>query len=313
MAFQYWRNRGRTRSRVACFAHGYHGDTFGAMSLGHSSDFFTPFKPWLFQVDALPAPATWHGDDPHARERAALTEIEAYLAAHGTECAALVIEPLLQGAGGMRIIRSSFVKAVAERARAHGILLIFDEILTGFGRTGTLFAHEHVGIVPDVLCLSKGLTGGALPLGATVASEALYEAFLGPNVDSALLHGHSFTANPLGCAAALASLQLFETERSLERVALIAAAHEQGLARLTTLGCVTKQRGIGVLAAFTIAGVEHGYGAGIGDRVTLAMRERGFLLRALGDVIYMLPPYCTTIHEIASVYDALYDVLRDCV
>ena len=181
IAFQSWSNRGDFRWRVLAFEGGYHGDTFGAMSVGQSSGLFSPFSPWLFEVETIPYPATWIDDDPSAREDAALAALDAYLARHGDECAALLIEPLLQGAVGMRVARPSFIRAVVERVRAHGIIVIFDEILTGFGRTGTFFAFEQTGVVPDLIALSKGLTGGALPMGATVATEALYERFLERN------------------------------------------------------------------------------------------------------------------------------------
>jgi adenosylmethionine-8-amino-7-oxononanoate aminotransferase len=305
MAFQYAINCGRPRSRILALEGAYHGDTFGAMSAGHSSGFFTTFAPWLFSVDTIPYPATWIGDNPTEKEAASLTALDAYLARHGGECAALIVEPLLQGASGMRTARASFIAEVCERVRRDDILIIFDEVLTGFGRTGTLFAHERVGTSPDLLCLSKGLTAGVLPMGVTVATERIFSAFRGQDISRALLHGHSFTANPICCAAALASLRLFEEEQTLDRIAKLSAIHTEELAILAQHPHVAQPRALGSIAAFKLLCGRGEYGAPIGRRLRDAMLARGFLIRPLGDVVYFLPPACITSEELRSAYRAL--------
>ncbi|HYD63933.1 adenosylmethionine--8-amino-7-oxononanoate transaminase, partial [Azospirillum sp.] len=220
MARQFWRNRGDgRRRRYLAFDGAYHGDTFGAMSVGKSSGFYEPFHDLLFEVSHLDYPATWDGDaEVEAKEAAALAKLDAWLADHGDDVAAFIAEPLVQGAAGMRMVRPAFLRAVVERVRAAGALVIFDEVMTGFGRTGALFASLRAGIAPDLICLSKGLTGGFLPLSATVTTEAIYEGFLDGSFDRAFAHGHSFTANPLGCAAALASMDLLLAPETLARL-----------------------------------------------------------------------------------------------
>ncbi len=207
LARQVWSNRGEDRRRFIAFEGSYHGDTFGAMAVGARSLFTRAYDPLLFDVAFAPYPETWIGDtEVEAREAASLAELECLLAEQPT--AAIILEPLMQGASGMRLSRPEFLRQVAALARAHGTLLIFDEVMTGFGRTGDWFACQHAGVIPDLICLSKGLTGGFLPMGATVASEAIYDAFRGREPERTFWHGHSYTANPLGCAAALASLAL---------------------------------------------------------------------------------------------------------
>ena len=216
IAYQYWINRGERRRRMLiAFDGGYHGDTLGAMSVGRGSQIFSAFRDLMCQVVVLPFPATFEGDDAaEDREAGALSAFEALLADRGDTVAALIIEPLLQGAGGMRVCRPSFLQRLVKMARDAGILVIFDEVATGFGRTGTLFAMEQADVVPDLVCLSKGLTSGYMPMAVTVAREPMFEAFLGEGFDRALPHGHSFTANPLACAVALRSLDAIRARRT---------------------------------------------------------------------------------------------------
>ena len=231
LAHQYWRNRDRPqRNRYLSFAGAYHGDTVGAMSAAAESGLFAHWQDFLFPVTALPFPATWAGDaEVERKEAASLAALDAELQAHGAETAALIMEPLVQGAGGMRMCRPPFVAAVAERLQDAGVLLILDEVMTGFGRTGETFACLKAGVTPDLICLSKGLTGGFLPLSMTVCRQSLYEAFLGDSLEKAFAHGHSFTANPLGCAAGLASLDLLEADETRARIAAIEALHTERL------------------------------------------------------------------------------------
>jgi adenosylmethionine-8-amino-7-oxononanoate aminotransferase len=263
---------------------------------------FTPFRDLMCQVVVLPYPATFEGDDAaDEREAGALSAFEALVSDRGNTIAALIIEPLLQGAGGMRLCRPGFLKRLVYTAREAGILVIFDEVATGFGRTGTMFAMEQADVVPDLVCLSKGLTAGYMPLAVTVAQHSIFEAFLGENFERALPHGHSFTANPLACAVALASLALFEEEKTLERIARINARHKAMLAELATRPDVTKPRVIGSILAFDVK--EAGAYQSAASR---ALRDfylaRGLNIRPLGQTVYLMPPYCITDAELTRAY-----------
>lgn len=306
LAWQFFRNQGQERRHFLAFAGGYHGDTFGAMAAGRGSGFYGPFQELLFPVHTLPYPETWIGDpEVMDKEAASLAALERWLERHGPETVALIVEPLVQGAAGMRMCRPEFLQAVALRLKAAGVLLIFDEVMTGFGRTGPLFASEAVGVAPDLLCLSKGLTGGFLPMALTVATEAVYAAFLGPDFETAFAHGHSYTANPLGCAAALASLTLTVDPACVQRRAAIAARHTAALAELAQRPGLEKPRVHGTIAALSFHGHGHGYHAAIGRELKRFFFERGLLLRPLGNVVYLLPPYCITDAELDRAYAAI--------
>lgn len=309
VALQYHRNRSEgRRTRFLAFEGGYHGDTVGAMSVGSRSGFFDQFRPLLFDVEALPYPATWEGDaEVEAKETAALRALDLWLEANGNEACALIAEPLLQGASGMRLCRPEFLRAVVERVRAAGALIIFDEVMTGFGRTGKLFACQTAGVAPDLICLSKGLTGGFLPLSVTVAREGIYRAFLGESFDKALTHGHSFTANPLGCRAALASLDLLEAPAMPAAWGRIEALHRDRIARLPARA--VRRRVLGTVAAFEVEGGGEGYSAAVGPRLRDFFMARGLLLRPLGNVVYLLPPYCITEAQLHRAYDAIDQAL----
>ena len=314
MALQYWRNHGEgQRTRFLAFEGGYHGDTVGAMSVGKGCGFFDTYGSLLFEVGLLPFPATWDGDtDVVAKEQAALARLDDYLADHGNTIAAVIMEPLVQGSAGMRMCRPEFLQALALRLRAAGILLIFDEVMTGFGRTGALFASLKAQVTPDIICLSKGLTAGFLPMSVTVASEEIYAAFLGDSFDRALVHGHSFTANSLGCAAALASLQVFEDEQTLAKLPQIEAWHRQGLAQLVNHPEVQHVRVTGTIAAFDVVAEDAGYTSAIGAQLKAYFHERGLLLRPLGNVVYLLPPYCVTEAELSHAYAVIAQALTQC-
>jgi adenosylmethionine-8-amino-7-oxononanoate aminotransferase len=312
IAYQYWANIGDARRRLfLSFEHGYHGDTVGAMSLSRGAGFFSLFDGLMFEVRTVPYAAT-HEDDAEVgmKEDRAIEMLAKQLQQCGHEVAALIIEPLLQGAGGMRLCRGRFVRRVVELARKHGVLVIFDEVATGFGRTGTLFAFEQCSIAPDIICLSKGLTAGYLPMSVTVARSEIFEAFKGTNFDKALAHGHSFTANPLSCAVALRSLQLFEEEGTLARIATIEATHRAALPRLQAHEMVAKARVRGTVLAFDLVAAPSGYGRpGYGSEQSRRLREwylaHGFNIRPLGNSVYLLPPYCITDAELERAYDGL--------
>jgi adenosylmethionine---8-amino-7-oxononanoate aminotransferase len=310
IAYQYWINIGEPRRQIlVAFDGGYHGDTLGAMSLGRGSQLFSPFRDLMCKVCVLPYPATFEGDDAAGeRETGALSAFEALLADRGQSVAALIIEPLLQGAGGMRLCRPSFLKRLVEMAQAAGIVVIFDEVATGFGRTGTLFAMEQADVVPDLVCLSKGLTSGYMPLAVTVAREAVFEAFLGESFDRALPHGHSFTANPLACAVALASLALFEEEKTLQRIARINKRHRAMLADLAARQDVARPRLIGSILAFDVRAAG-GYQSAESRRLRDWYLAHGLNIRPLGPTLYLMPPYCITDEELARAYAGLVEGL----
>jgi adenosylmethionine-8-amino-7-oxononanoate aminotransferase len=308
MAVQGWRQRGRPgRTLFVALEHAYHGDTFGAMAAGGQAVFHGAFAPLLCEVRRVPVPAA-AGDV----ERCAAA-LETLLEREGARVAAVLVEPIVQAAGGMRIHPPEFLRAVRAAATRHDTFLIADEIFTGFGRTGALFACERAAVVPDLLCLSKGLTGGFLPLAATLASEAVYAAFLDDDRSRAFFHGHSYTANPIACAAALESLALLDEPRGLERVAGLERLFARRLARLEGRPGIGAVRGLGGLAAVELAAPPErrgGYLDPRGPRLARRMLERGVLLRPLGDVVYFLPPYCVTDAECEAVFDALEAALE---
>lgn len=312
LAYQYWRNHGETgRTTFLAFEGGYHGDTLGAMSMGRASGFFSLFHDLMCEVRTLPFPATWHGDDEiEAREAEAIEALKRALKENGGGIAALIMEPLLQGASGMRICRPGFVRAVTELAREAGVLVIFDEVATGFGRTGTFFACEQTGVAPDIICLAKGLTAGMLPMSLTVTREDIYEAFLGEGFDKALAHGHSFTANPLACAVGLRSLKLFEEENTLGHVRHIGLRHAQVLRTLAEHPKVHTARVLGTVLAFEIAGGAEGYKSSQSQALRDWYLEHGLNIRPLGATIYLMPPYCITDAEMNRAYAGLIDGLE---
>ena len=302
IACQWWTNRGEPRHQIVAFDGAYHGDTFGAMAVGERNLFSAPFEDKLFPVARVPWPATWWNDEEiEAKESAALQVLETVLE---TPTAAVILEPLLQGAGGMAMVRPDFLKAVEARTRQAGALLIADEVLTGFGRCGDWFASRRAGIRPDLMALSKGLTGGCLPMGVTMASERIFSAFIGSDPSLTLWHGHSFTANPLGCAVANASLDLLEAEP--QRFLGFEARHRPHLQALSRHPRVDHCRLIGTLAAFDLA-VEGtaGYLNPAGPTVKRIAMEAGVFLRPLGQVVYLLPPLCITDAQLEQCYAAI--------
>ncbi len=306
MALQYFPLVGQPgRTKLLGFERGYHGDTVGAMAVGHSSGYFRAWSGLLFPVDTICFPATWGGDDSvEAKEEKALAELDAKL---DDQVAAVILEPLIQGAGGMRMCRPQFLRAVAERVRQSGALLILDEVMTGFGRTGQLFACIKAGIVPDLICLSKGLTGGFLPMGATVARDGFCQAFVGQTLDRAFLHGHSYTANPLGCAAGLASLALLTGDESTMRRRALEAVQIERVTALAARRPDLHARACGTIAAIDLA--EGSYGDGSGQEIKQKFWEAGMLIRPLGPVLYFLPPYCVASEELHKAWDLLESLL----
>lgn len=293
IAIQYWSNAGEKRPLIAAFENAYHGDTFGAMSVSGRGLFTAPFEPQLFEVVRLPDPSS--GD--------VLAPLDQLLADRGKELAAIIIEPLLLGAGGMRVYGEQLLHRMLERVRPSGALIIADEVLTGFGRTGPLFARERAEVEPDIICLSKGLTGGFLPLGVTAVREEVFERFVNDDRSRMFFHGHSYTANPIACAAARASLHLLD-ERSRQRRHTIEAVHRDRLTLLSTHPKVRNTRVLGTLAAFDLTD-SSGYLDPRGGALADYALSNDVLLRPLGGTVYLLPPFCTLPEELLYVYEVI--------
>lgn len=313
LAVQFWANSGRPGKRkIVALEHAYHGDTSGAMSVSDDSPFTSPFQFMRFPV--LRAHSAYCARCPVGKKRETcriecLEKLDRLLSEQGEEIAAVMVEPLLQGAGGMIVHPEEFLSGVRRLTEAHDVLLIADEVLTGFGRTGRMFACERAGVVPDLMCVAKGLTGGFLPLAATFATDRVHEAFTGEDGSRTFFHGHSYTANPIACAAANASLQIFENEPVFERIAAIEKVHAERLPAFAADPRVMDARRIGTVAAIELAVPDAGYLSSLRPRLYAYYLSRGVLLRPLGNVVYILPPYVITPEEVHFVYDVIQDSL----
>ncbi|MFT4541903.1 MAG: adenosylmethionine-8-amino-7-oxononanoate aminotransferase [Planctomycetota bacterium] len=296
MVLQSWRHRGQAERVVFIALEGaYHGDTFGAMALGEPEPFFSAFGPLLFEVRRVPT-------DEQAM-RAALDEL-------GPRAAGVIVEPLLQGAAGMKVHPAEFLRATREACTSHGVPLIADEVMTGFGRTGHLFACEAAGIAPDLLCLAKGLTGGLFPLSATMATEEIFDCFLSTDRGRAFFHGHTFTAHPIGCAIALASLRLTLGRDVPARLTAIGRRIRAGLSSIEGLAGVADLRQLGGMVALDLhpSGAEAGYLSSLAPTLRAAAFDAGVLLRPLGNVLYALPPACTTEAECDRIAEVMVEL-----
>ena len=299
MAIQFWRNTGDPgRNRILAFRHSYHGDTFGAMSVSERSVFTDPFRDYLFDVIFIDTPATEN-----------IEALKAKIREESSTIAAFIYEPLLQAAGGMHIYDAAGLDELLAEAQNHGILCIADEVLTGFGRTGRFFAGEYLRQKADMICLSKGLTGGAMALGVTAATERLFKAFLSEDRRKTLFHGHSFTANPLACTAALASLDLLLEPDCIRNIRRLTARNTQFLNTLRSWPAVKNARAIGTVLAFELDAGKDEYLNAIGPAITRDALDAGIYLRPLGNTVYIMPPYCTTEKEMDQVYDFLVHCL----
>jgi adenosylmethionine-8-amino-7-oxononanoate aminotransferase len=299
MALGYWAARGEPRHRVVVMEHGYHGDTVGAMSMGARGVFNRTYAPLLFDVGQIPFPA-------EGREQATLDALERQCAKG--EAAALVVEPLALGAGGMLFYPPRILADMRAICARHGVLFIADEVMTGWGRTGTLLACEQAGVVPDLLCLSKGLTGGALPLAVTMATDALFDAHYDTDRARMFFHSSSYTANPIACAAANANLAIWRDEPVLDRIATLGARQAEHLEALARLPGVRDARRLGTIVALEVEG-EGGYLSSRAPRMAASFRKAGVLLRPLGNTVYVMPPYCIDDGDLASMYEAIAEAV----
>lgn len=300
MALGYWRHRGETRARVIALEHAYHGDTVGTMSAGARSVFNAPYEPLLFDVARAPF--------PHAgAEQETLDALEKFCR---EGAAAFIVEPLILGAGGMLIYSAQVLREMKRMCERYGTLFIADEVMTGFGRTGTLFACEQAGIVPDIACYSKGLTGGAAPLAVTMCKREIYDAHYAPDRARAFFHSSSYTANPIGCAAALANLEVWEKTDARARVANLCAMQAERAARFAQGSRFSSVRHLGTIVALDMTVAQSGYLATISLDLMRFFNARGLLLRPLGPTIYVLPPYCVTGEELDLVYAGIDEAAR---
>jgi len=298
MALGYWLHRGEERHRIVVLDNGYHGDTIGTMSVGARGAFNRAYEPLLFDVTSIPFPYA-------SAEQAAIDALE-------TACregaAAFIVEPLVLGAGGMLMYAAETLAEMRRICAVHGTLFIADEVMTGWGRTGTLLACEQAGIEPDILCLSKGLTGGAIPLAVTMASEPVYAAHYGTDRRQMFFHSSSYTANPVACAAANANLAIWREEPVEQRIATLAQWQAKRLGKLASHHSVRNPRHLGTIAAFDVGAAE-GYLSDLAPRMLAMFRERGVLLRPLGNTVYVMPPYCIGKEDLDTIYDAIGEVV----
>lgn len=297
MAVGYWRNRGTPRARIIALEHGYHGDTIGTMSAGARGVYNAAYEPLLFDVTRLPFP------EAGVEQRT----LDALDAACRDGAAALIVEPLILGAGGMRIYAPAVLAEMKRICERHGVLFIADEVMTGFGRCGTLFACEQAGVLPDIACYAKGLTGGSLPLAVTMCRREIFEAHYSTDRSRTFFHSSSFTANPIACAAARANLEIWTEEPVLDRIATLATLQEERIAPFRDDARFSGVRRLGTITALDLVVADPGYLAGIGPELAAHFRDAGLLIRPLGNTIYLMPPYCVTGDDLDRIYTAVAD------
>ena len=301
MAIQFFHNQGfAKKTKVIALENGYHGDTFGTMAVGAKSAFNAPFEGFLYETIYLPVPTKGH--EEHS------LETMKNLMQNAGEIACFIFEPLIQGAGGMVMYESETLEKLLKLAKENGVITIADEIMTGFGRTGKLFASDFIETKPDILCLSKGLTGGTMALGVTSCTQKIYEAFLSEDRKKTLFHSHSFTANPLACTAGLASLDLLLTDDTRNKVLKISELHQKFKAKNTHNSNIRIKGTILAIEIQTAEGTS--YFNNIRDVAYQFFIEKGILIRPLGNVIYLLPPYCISEEDLTYIYGCIEEFLE---
>ena len=299
MAIGYWEHSGHPRRKIIALEGGYHGDTFGTMSVGGRSVYHKLYESYMFEVEHIPFPAT-------GCEAETFAALEQLLNDNKDDVAAFVFEPLLQAAGGMRVYSPDVLKTMADMCRAHDVLLIADEVMTGFGRTGSMFACQQADFVPDLMCMSKGLTGGFLPMGATLCTKDIYNAFYHKDKAKMFFHSSSFMGNPLSCAAANASLRIWEDDEAVQdKIDNVAKAHAEAAVCFARRGDLTNIRQKGTMLAMDLMVEDGGYLSDIQPKLYESFLSQGVLLRPLGNTVYILPPYCVSDDDLDAVYSAV--------
>lgn len=296
MALGYWRNIGKPRTRILALEHAYHGDTIGTMSAGARGVFNAAYEPLLFDVGRIPFPAK-------GAEQQTFDALEH--ACRAGNVAGFICEPLILGAGGMLLYDAATLAEMHRICARYGVLFIADEVMTGFGRTGTLFASEQANVSPDILCVAKGITGGSIPLAATLCTETIFDAHLSEDRSRTFFHSSSYTANPIACAAAVANLEIWRSEPVIDGIRALAATQAANLAGIANNPRFENARQIGTITAFEFAGAAAGYLADVSLRLRQTLLERNVLLRPLGATIYVMPPYCATEADLNHVYAAI--------
>jgi adenosylmethionine---8-amino-7-oxononanoate aminotransferase len=314
LAVQHFSNKGRSeKSEIVALQHGYHGDTAGAMSVSDDSPFTDPFRTMRYPVHRVHS-AYCHRCPVGLRRESChiecVTQLEGLLGERAGNIAAVIVEPLLQAAGGMIVHPVEFLQKVRALCTAHDVFLIADEVLTGFGRTGKMFACDLAGVVPDLMCLSKGITGGFLPMGVTLCSDRVESAFRSENRQHTFYHGHSYTGNALACAAANASLMIFDDQPVFDRIAGIAKINSERLSQLRKYPQVGDVRQVGTIGAIELRAEDAGYLSAMRPKLYNFFLERGVLLRPLGNVVYVLPPYVISADELNHVYDVIVEAVQ---
>ena len=300
MSFQYWFNRNQKKTKIIAFEEAYHGDTFGAMSVGDRDIFVDPFSPFLFDVEFAVSPAK--------DANKCIEQVRKMV--QNNDVAAIIFEPLVQGSGGMLMYEPKVLDEIIDICRKHEVLVIADEVMTGFYRTGKMFASDYLEHKPDIFCLSKGLTGGVMALSLTTCTQAIYDEFLSDNFSKkTFFHGHSFTGNPMACAAANASLDLFEKEETIENILRIVEQHAEFAKKLLDKKEFKNIRQMGTIIAFDIESHEDtNYHNSVRDGLYNYFLSKGVLLRPLGNTIYVLPPYCISNIELQEVYETILEM-----
>jgi adenosylmethionine-8-amino-7-oxononanoate aminotransferase len=321
MAFQYWLHKGvKGRNRFISLRNAYHGDTIGAVSVGGIDIFHRAFEPLLFDTITAPSPYCYRcelGLEYPGCELGCLGKMEEILATHAPEIAAVIVEPMVQGAGGIIVSPPGYLRGVRKLTERYGVILIADEVAVGFGRTGHMFACNHEDVTPDILCLSKGITGGYLPLAATITTEEIYSAFLGEYRElKTFFHGHSYTGNPLACAAAIASLELFEKDEVLKGVREKEKILKSWLERICGDDHVGNTRGIGLIGGVELVRDKtskepYPFEDKTGYRVCAVARERGLLIRPLGNVIVIMPPLSISITNLERMLEIIEESIKE--
>ena len=302
MALQYWQNKGERKSKILAFENAYHGDTFGAMSVSGRSAFTQAFDKQLFEVDFFPAPRP-------GLEQESLKALNKYLE-NAEQYAAIIVEPLVQGSAGMYMHSAETLETIFSLLKKKGILLIADEVMTGFYRCGTFLATQQIDTRPDIICLSKGLSGGMMPMGLTLCSNEIYKTFYSDDKSKTLFHGHSFTGNPLACAVALASLDLLEKEETLQQVQFIIQSHKAFYQKIKNHQALKALRQTGTILAFELkTALGSSYFSTVRDQIYQFFLARQILIRPLGNIFYLLPPYCVNKEELERTYAAIEEFL----